>query len=330
MSRRRDRADADGRAVRAAAVRTAWQIAAVSAVTVLAVLLVAVLFVLDQSTPSELLEAPRPGETKIYVDASKALAALVVLGMLAVTVVGLAAWRISRRAVAPLGGALRIQRAFVADASHELRMPLTVLDTRLQILERKLARHEPAEETLSAARRDTRVMIDLVADLLLVAEASAAPARGAAPAPRARDPGLRAAVQDLGLLAERREVGITAEVGDETRVPLSESSLRRCLVVLIDNALSHSPPGSRIGVAAAVERSRAVVRVTDEGSGIAGIAPDRIFERFARGDERATERSFGIGLALVRDLTAGAGGSVLVERTSSRGTTMRLELPVLR
>ena len=95
----------------------------------------------DQSRPTERLEKPNPGETKIYVDAQRgARRARRARACSRSRWSGAASWAISRRAVAPLGTALRMQRAFVADASHELRTPLTVLDTRLQVLSRKLER----------------------------------------------------------------------------------------------------------------------------------------------------------------------------------------------
>jgi two-component system OmpR family sensor kinase len=97
--------------VRLAALRTAWQVAAVATAVVLGVIGLVALFILDKSRPTELIERPRPGETKIYVDANDVLVVLVVLGVLAVAVVGVASWVISARAVAPLGSALRMQRA---------------------------------------------------------------------------------------------------------------------------------------------------------------------------------------------------------------------------
>jgi two-component system, OmpR family, sensor kinase len=316
--------------VRLAARRTAWQVAAVSTALVLLILVLAVLFVVRQSLPSELLEPVRPGEHKIYVDAGEALVALVVLGVLAVVVVGVAGWAISRRAVAPLGTALRMQRAFVADASHELRTPLTVLDARLQVLERRLERDEPYEDTLAEVRRDARTMIELVTDLLLVAEASAADPGGTASEGCDLRPVVLASVGDLAVLADERRVAITATVENEARLGLSEPSFRRALVVLVDNALAHSPDGGAVEVHAAVDRGRAVVRVSDAGPGITGIDVDQLFERFSHGPDTGRRRGFGIGLSLVRDLVERHGGRVMVESTSARGTTMRLELPVLR
>ncbi|MCU1425805.1 MAG: ATP-binding region ATPase domain protein [Microbacteriaceae bacterium] len=79
-------------------------------------------------------------------------------------------WYVTRRAVQPLGDALRMQRAFVADASHELRTPLTVLDARLQILQRTLVDGDPSSEVVAELRRDAKSLINIVNDLLESAE----------------------------------------------------------------------------------------------------------------------------------------------------------------
>jgi two-component system OmpR family sensor kinase len=323
--------DLDVRSVRRAALRTAVQVAAVSTAVVVGILSLAAVFIVRQSRPSELLERAKPGESKIYVDANEVLLALVVLGVLAIVVVGVASWVISRRAVAPLGTALRMQREFVADASHELRTPLTVLDARLQVLSRKLQRREPYDDTLAAARRDARIMIELVTDLLLVAEASAIDSRAGGGADAGCDlrPVVLTSVRDLEVLAAERSVTIATRVENEARVGLSEIGLRRALVVLIDNALAHSPEGGTVEVVAGVDRGRAVVRVTDGGGGITGIDVDQIFERFSHGPDTGRRRGFGIGLSLVRDLAGRHGGRVVVDATSERGTTMRLELPIV-
>lgn len=295
---------------------------------VVGILGLAVLFILDQSRPTELLERPKPGESKIYVDSQEVVVALIVLGVLAIVVVGFASWGISRRAVAPIGSVLQMQRAFVADASHELRTPLAVLDTRLQVLGRKLDRGEPFTDTLAEARRDTGIMIELVTDLLLVAEASAAEV----PADAGCDlrPVVLSSAEGLQLLASERGITVAVAVANEARVAVSEASLRRALVVLIDNAIAHSPDGSAVEVRAEVIRGRAVVRVRDAGAGIEGIEVDQVFERFAHGAATGQRRGFGIGLALVRDLAVRHGGRVTVESTSTAGTVLRLELPVAR
>ncbi|WP_162850668.1 sensor histidine kinase [Amnibacterium kyonggiense] len=320
--------DPDVLSVRRAARRTAWQVAAVSTGLVVGIVGLAALFILDQSRPSELLERPVPGESKIYIGSTEVLSALVVLGVLAVIVIGFASWGISQRAVEPIGRALRMQRAFVADASHELRTPLAVLDTRVQLLERRLARGEPYQDTLTAVRGDTRTMIEIVTDLLLAAEAEATTISAAKQPETDLRQTLASAVDDLRVLAESRGVRIECRVAVEARVRISDVRLRRALVVLVDNAICHAPEGSAVHVDAGAERGVAVIRVTDAGSGITGVHVERVFERFAHGPDTGRRRGFGIGLSLVRDLARRHGGRVAVESTSDAGTTMRLELPV--
>jgi two-component system, OmpR family, sensor kinase len=333
--RRRERGDVDSdrSAVRRAAVVTASQVAAVSTGVVVLIVGLAVGFIIDQSQPSELLEKATPGQDKIYVDVPDVLIALVVLGAFAIVLVGAASWFISRRAVTPLGAALQVQRAFVADASHELRSPLTVLDGRVQVLQRKLDRGESYEATMRALRGDARSMIDLVTDLLLVAEEGGTSRRMATVHQTDIRAVTDAAIADMQVIADERSISVGSARSVQARVGMSEMSFRRCLVVLIDNAIAHSPDGGRVDVSTTVDRRTVTVRVTDQGPGIQGIDVDQIFERFARAEasesQAAGRRSFGIGLALVRDLTARHGGRVLVEATSTSGTTMRLELPKL-
>ncbi len=331
--RRGDRLDSDAEAVSAAARQTAWRVVAVSAAIVVVILGLAVMFILNQSRPKELLERPAPGEQKIYVDAKDMLIALVALGLIAIVLVGLSSLAIARRAVTPLGTALRMQRSFVADASHELRTPLTVLDSRLQVLGRRLERGEPYVEALGSARADTRAMIDLVTDLLLVAESSSDELRHGVHGGSDIRAVVLGVVSDMRMLAEQRGIEVVADVQGEARLTINEVGLRRCLVVLLDNAIAHAPDGTTVSVATRLERGRVAIRVLDQGAGIRDLAPEQVFDRFAHaaGTAGVTQRrSFGLGLALVRDLAARNGGRVEVERTGPDGTTMRLELPVAR
>ncbi|MHC6219566.1 sensor histidine kinase [Arthrobacter sp. MMS24-S77] len=119
------------------------------------------------------------------------------------------------------------------------------------------------------------------------------------------------------------------------------NGFRRALLALADNALAHTPAGGHIEITTAVLGSRAVVTVSDSGAGIKGVDQARIFDRFVRthspesqnqkgqNPERAVgQRSFGIGLALVREIITGAGGTVGVERSGPRGTIMKITLPL--
>jgi signal transduction histidine kinase len=105
------------------------------------------------------------------------------------------------------------------------------------------------------------------------------------------------------------------------------------VLALADNALAHTRPGGSIAISVGIEDRQAVIRVEDTGHGITGVDPDRIFDRFvrtARREEAGGRRSFGIGLALVREIASAAGGTMEVARTGPEGTTMRLALPLTR
>lgn len=258
------------------------------------------------------------------IDADRLLPWVLVLGLLGVVLLALVAWLAARRSVRPLGDALRLQRNFVADASHELRTPLTTLTSRIQVLQRRQERGEPIEGTIVELRRDADMMTDVLTDLLLAAEGGAV-ATGAASV----DDAVTSAVDSLRPLADEAGVTLTVDVRETATVALPSVTLVRLVVALVDNAVQHSPAGAAVTVTAVVEGGTAAIRVADHGSGIHGIAPDAVFERFARSTESGRRRSFGLGLSLVRDVAERAGGSVAVESTSDAGTTFLLRLPVL-
>lgn len=236
---------------------------------------------------------------------------------------------LSRRSIRPLTLALSLQRRFVADASHELRAPLTVLHTRAQLLARRADRLEPAEiaRQLAGIVDDTRGLSELVEDLLLSAALEAGP--------ESREPvdvvALCAQIRD-GVEAHASTLGVTVDVERDTAALVvigARPALRRAVHGLVDNAVTHVRPGGRVTIRISRDDRHARVAVTDTG---VGISPDRLqhlFTRFAHGpDQPAGGRRYGIGLALVREIATAHGGDVLVESVERRGTTFTLVLPL--
>ncbi|GAA1441886.1 sensor histidine kinase [Leifsonia poae] len=323
---RRSETDIDATAVRRASRIVGLQITIASGALVIAAIGVAFFFVLDQLRPSELAEKPRPGEHKIYIDTTEALVAFIVVGVLAVAVAGVASLIITRRAVGPLGRALHMQKAFVQDASHELRTPLAVLDARLQILQRRLPADDPSSPIVEELRADTRALIDIVNDLLLAADP-----QDASPEPIPVVPAVERAVDAMRVLAQPRGIRVALDADGEPSVAVPIASLQRCVTALVDNALTYAPDASTITVTVRTQGRRMLLTVADAGPGIQGIDPQRIFDRFARAPRPAgaeARPSFGIGLALVREIAARHGGSVDVAQTSEEGTVLELSLPL--
>lgn len=317
----------------------------VSGLVVTGALALTIAWVLHQTIPQERLEqVAAAGQGEVFVSATDVVAGLVVLGVGGVVFAGLVTVVIARRAVRPLGEALRLQRQFVADASHELRTPLAVLDARLQALQRKIAggaatADENVTADLARLRDDSRALIDIVGDLLEAAGGD--PAEGATSAGSASlDSVVAEVLRSMSVLAEGRAVTLDHRDAAGVSVAVPPASLRRAVLALVDNALGHAPGGSAITVSTQVRGDSVVLAVADHGPGITGIDPTRVFDRFARsvpspaaathapGGGQTSRPSFGIGLALVREVALRHGGSVRVASTSVDGTTLELTLPM--
>nr|WP_274598567.1 HAMP domain-containing sensor histidine kinase [Frigoribacterium sp. CFBP 8759] len=234
-----------------------------------------------------------------------------------------------------------MQRRFVADASHELRTPLAVLDARLQALERGISggavsADEKVASDVAHLRDDSRALIDIVGDLLEAAGGEDHP--GDVLGAVGVDAVVAEVLSSLAVLADQRDVRLElVPGGEEARVAVPRTSLRRSVLALVDNALGHAPVGSVVVTTVRVEgrgeAASVVITVADQGLGIIGIDPARVFDRFARAESPSGQTSapvrpsFGIGLALVREIAHRHGGEVRVVTTSGAGTTIEVTLP---
>lgn len=322
-------ADPDAAAIRRASRSVGLQITLASTVLVVLIVVAAFAFVFAHLKPSALLRSGHH-ESTIDVGGLEILVAAIGIGAAAIALAGLLSWFATRRAIRPLGEALRLQRDFVSNASHELRTPLAVLDARLQFLQRNLPPDDGVATgaTVAELRRDTGALIQIVNDLLVTAEEGAAPRTDE---PVELIPVLQLAVDSMGLLAVEQKVSITLDAPTAVSVTVPAAAIHRCMVALLDNALRFSSEGATIAVSLAVERGTADIRVTDDGPGITGLPPTQVFERFARGRNReGAAAGFGIGLALVKETVERSGGTAVVERTGPAGTVMLLQLPRAR
>ncbi len=216
--------------------------------------------------------------------------------------------------------ALERQREFVADASHELRTPLTSLLANLELLAEELG--DEQAETAQAALRSARRMRRLVGDLLLLARADARRTQSRGPTDLADV--LLEAASELGPMAEDHELSINAR---PAVVPGVRDDLHRLTLNLIENAARHTPPGTHIRAATAVDDGVAVLTVEDDGPGIPPELGQRVFERFVRGAGTGT-RGSGLGLAIVRAVAESHGGSVSLEKPElGTGTRFVIKIP---
>ncbi|MEO3854432.1 HAMP domain-containing sensor histidine kinase [Acrocarpospora sp. B8E8] len=220
-------------------------------------------------------------------------------------------------------------RRFVADASHELRTPLTSIRGFAELYRQEHGRN-PDDDLAGLVRRiedEAARMGVLVDDLLLLARLDQQ-------RPFEREPvdvlSLAAgAVLDAQLLAPDREIELLRLDDSDTPVTVDgdETRLRQVIGNLVGNALRHTPAGTafRVGVGVLPDAT-AIIEVADEGPGVPD--PDRVFERFYRGDPSRTRNSggTGLGLSIAAALVHAHGGTITAENTTP-GALFRIQLP---
>jgi two-component system OmpR family sensor kinase/two-component system sensor histidine kinase QseC len=228
------------------------------------------------------------------------------------------------RLLARLGEAFGKQRAFVADAAHELRSPLTALSLQLQLLDRA-----PDESARKAAQERLGAAVEraahLVGQLLTLArnEPESAPARLV---PVVLEASVRDGIADLSALAAERSVELVLEVAASPAVLGDADALRILVRNLVDNAVRYSPSGGKVEVRVFTQARAAALEVDDAGPGIPVEERDRAFDRFYRRSGSAQGGS-GLGLAIVKAIAERHGARVTLGEAPAGGLRATVMFP---
>lgn len=241
------------------------------------------------------------------------------LGLLAATFNGL----LSR-----LAAALEGQRRFMADASHELRTPISVVRTTAAV---NLARTGRTEEeyrgALEIIESQSRRLSRMVEDMLNLARADSG-SFTVRMRPFHLDEVLLETAQAAAVLAKEKEIRV--EIGDLTEAPFSgdEDLLRQMVLNLLDNAVKYTPARGRIRVALERLNESWLIRVEDNGQGIPEEARPHIFDRFYRVEAQSKSVGAGLGLAIAQWIARLHGGMLELEHSGPDGSTFLATLPV--
>jgi signal transduction histidine kinase len=212
--------------------------------------------------------------------------------------------------------AVKTQEQFAADAAHELRTPLTVMQGKLETA--LLSKRTPTEyaETLRAVLGEVGRLSRLTEALLQTAKPDEA-----APPPLELEP----IVSDVASRWLDRFVskGLDLHVATSAaEAPIKREEIECVLDNLLENAFRYSPPGTGCSVELDTNDQRVELSVEDSGSGLAGAAGEKAFERFWREDEARSRQSggFGLGLAICKKLVEARGGKIFVDDSYRKGT----------
>jgi signal transduction histidine kinase len=230
--------------------------------------------------------------------------------------------------LARLDAAFAAQRQFIADASHELRNPLAIIRTNVDVaLADPNADPEDLRQTIAVVKRASGRMARLVDDLLALA--------------RRQEPTLEHEPVDLGMAvaeasddfvvpAAARNIVLDRVTAPDVVVTGDRDALKRAVANLLENAVRLAPEGSRIRLATGSEGDRAWIAVTDEGPGIAPEDQPHVFDRFWRADKGRSraDGGTGLGLAIVRQIAESHGGEVRLQSKVGVGSSFVIWLPV--
>jgi signal transduction histidine kinase len=230
--------------------------------------------------------------------------------------------------LARLDAAFAAQRQFTADASHELRNPLAIIRTNVDVaLADPNADPEDLHHTIAVVKRASDRMARLVDDLLALA--------------RRQEPTLEHEPVDLGVAvaeasddfvvpAAARDIVLDRAIAPDVVVTGDRDALKRAVANLLENAVRLAPVGSRIHLATGSEGDRAWIAVADEGPGISAEDQAHVFDRFWRADKGRSraDGGTGLGLAIVRQIAESHGGEVRLQSKVGLGSSFVIWLPV--
>ncbi len=222
------------------------------------------------------------------------------------------------------------QKRFLADASHELKTPLTMM--RLSVDEMRSAYEDdmsgPEEERLTRMTEQVLRMERLVKNLLDLSSLEIEAA--AIKAPMDAAPVLGSLLADYRYLADTRDIHIAARLPASLPVAGDVEKLTRAFSNILDNAIKYNVDGGRVEVVAAMSGEHLTVTVSNTGPGVAEAEIPKVFQQFFRVEESRSTRygGSGLGLAIVLRIVELHGGSVTFESRPERWTRVTIRLPV--
>lgn len=234
------------------------------------------------------------------------------------------------KAMVPIKKSWQRQQDFVADASHELRNPLAVIQTNLELIQGNPEKTIASQEKwLGYIQIETNRMAKLVDDLLFLARADTQQ-QLLEMKWFALDKTLQEIIDPFETIAKVKNIKMERFIESEIIFYGDENKIKQVVVILIDNAIKHTASGGVVNLKLQKHGSAVEINISDTGEGIAPEHLDKIFERFYRVDKARSRQQggTGLGLAIADSIIKSHGGSVRVISAQGEGTTFAISFPV--
>lgn len=287
-----------------------------------------VFYQLRQSLPPEFDNVSYASPDELYDTALGHLQLnVVIINASILLLAGAASFLLSRRTLRPIEAALEAQGRFAADASHELRTPLTAMKSEIEVaLRGEQLDPREARELLISNLEEIGKLEALSTGLLKLAQSDGhvppgVPVKLAAAA--------AAAFARARPVAKARNITLENH-SDEARVVATSEAVVDVMVILLENAIKYSPPGSLVTLSSSSHGQTATFAVTDTGDGIDPADLPRVFDRFFRADASRNKEAadgYGLGLSIAKKLVESYAGTVSVKSQPGQGARFVVELP---
>jgi signal transduction histidine kinase len=250
------------------------------------------------------------------------------LGGLISILFGAASWVLAGRTIKPSQQAWDKQQAFIANASHELRAPLTLIHAGVELGLRK-AESSAQRELLSDVLSDTNYMNKLIEELLLLSRLDAHALKlNLQPVKMVEF--IPEILRHVERLADAKQISITQKVED-IQMLADPLRLKQLLLIILDNAIRNNQAGGVVNVEILNVNGNGKIKIADTGTGIPSEHLDKIFDRFYKlgDDQSASEYSgSGLGLSIAKGLIEAQKGKITINSTPGKGTLVTLIFPL--
>jgi heavy metal sensor kinase len=225
----------------------------------------------------------------------------------------------------------RRQREFMADASHELRTPVSVIQTAAEVtLQHPVRESWEYREALTIVHEQGARLKRMVEDMLVLARADAGGSRLTTQLLYVDDI-VAECVRAASVVAAVRNIHVVTALQPDLSISADDELLRRLVMNLLDNAVQYAPAGGTVSIAVSCDAGIVTIAVSDTGPGIAPADRERVFERFVRLDPaRSTSSGTGLGLPIARWIAEQHEGTLALEQNEAGGCVFVVRLPMRR
>lgn len=229
--------------------------------------------------------------------------------------------RISKFASKPMENAISMEREFVANISHDLKTPITVILANNSIIRQSPdSSVKEQSQWINSTDDAAKSMMDMINEMLTLSSLESAE-KSVPKSPVSLSSAVEKSVLQLESLAYDRNISINEDIKENVTVVSAADYAERICTCLVENALKYEPSGGRVGVSLTSSKKKATLTVQNYGSVISGGDLPHIFDRFYRGDKSRSEQSgHGLGLPMVKQMTELIGAEITASSDAENGT----------